>query len=297
MSKTGRSLMIALLSVVALAPSLAEAARIGGGRSKGMQRSQITRSAPPRQQQAVPPQQQPQQQPQQGQRSGPGWGGVAAGAAAGAVGGYMLGKAMDGNQASAPMSQSQPSSIPWGMIFLLGGLAVVGAMMLSRRRPQPASPFAPAGAPAAAFDQQQDRKVFRMGEGMGAPTAVSAMTRLPDGTETAAFLRQVRASFMHIQSLNSPDQLEEVRRYMTPDLFAALQAEISANRDLAEFPELNVDLLDAVTEGSNTVASVRFSGKVSESLHAPAVAFAEVWHFVRPTTGDPRWVLAGIQQE
>jgi len=292
MSKTGRSLMIALLSMTFLASGFVEAARIGGGRSAGMKRSQITRSVPPRQQ-AVPPQQAPQPAAQP-QRSGPGWVGVAAGAAAGAVGGYMLGRAMDGNQASAPVSQSQSSGVPWGMILLLGGLAVVGGMMLSRRRPQPASPYVPAGAPVA-FDAQQERKVFRMGE--GAATAVSStMTRLPDGTETAAFLRQVRASFMHIQSLNSLEQVEEVRRYMTPELFDALQAEIAGNRELAEFPELNVDLLDAVIEGPNIVASVRFSGRVSESLHAPAMPFAEIWHFVRPASGDPRWVLAGIQQ-
>ena len=294
MSKTGRSLMIALLSVTFLASGFVEAARIGGGRSAGMQRSQITRSAPPRQQ-AVPPQQAPQPAAQP-QRSGPGWGGVAAGAAAGAVGGYMLGRAMDGNQASGAMAQSQPSGIPWGMILLLGGLAVVGAMMLSRRRPQPASPYVANGA-APAFDATQERKVFRLGEGGGSAAPVSTLTRLPDGTETAAFLRQARASFMHIQSLNSPEQVEEVRRYMTAELFDALKSEIAANRELAEFSELNVDLLDAVIEGGNTVASVRFSGRVSESLHAPAVSFVEIWHFTRPSVGDPRWVLAGIQQE
>jgi predicted lipid-binding transport protein (Tim44 family) len=183
------------------------------------------------------------------------------------------------------------------MILLLGGLAVVGAMMLLRRRPQPASPYVPAGVPAG-MAPQADRKVYRVGEGMSFNTApASSMTRLPDGTETAAFLRQVRASFMHIQSLNSPEQVEEVRRYLTPELFESLKAEIAANRELAEFPELNVDLLDAVVEGDKTVASVRFTGKVSESLHAPATPFAEIWHFVRPVSGDPRWVLAGIQQE
>lgn len=300
MSKTGRSLTIALLSMSFLTAGFVEAARLGGGRSTGMQRSQVTRSAPPRQ---AAPQAPVQQAPQQAQpqRSGPGWGGVAAGAAAGAVGGYMLGQAMSDKpgqgapqaSATAPFERQQ-SSTPWGWILLLGGLGVLGAMFFLRRNAQPAR--GPAYAAPAGANAGQDRKVFRMGEGMSAAPA-AAITRLPDGTEAAAFLRQARASFAHIQSLNSPEQLEEVRRYLTPQLFDELKLEISANREVAEFSDLNLDLLAAEQDGEQMVASVRFSGRVSESLHAPAVPFAEIWHFVRPVVGDPRWVLAGIQQE
>lgn len=293
--------MVALLSVSMFAAGVAEAARLGGGRSAGMQRSQITRSAPARQAQQVP--QQPVQQPaQQPQRSGPGWGGVAAGVAAGAATGYLLNEAMNSGTAASGVAEAAPaqqdSGIPWGWILLLGGVAFIGARMMTRRRAQPAAAgLSTAGAAASGFEpQSQERRVFRMGEGMSAAPVASNTGRLPDGTETAAFLRQARASFQHIQSLNSAEQMEEVRKYLTPELFEALKIEIGANREVAEFQDLSADLLDSSHEGGRLVASVRFSGRVSESLNAPAVPFSEVWHFVRPSESDPRWVLAGIEQ-
>lgn len=293
--------MIALLSVSVFAASVAEAARLGGGRSTGMQRSQITRSAPVQQAQQVPAQQPVQQPAQQPQRSGPGWGGVAAGVAAGAATGYLASKMMEPGAAGASAVAEAPveksGGIPWGWILALGAIAFLGARMLTRRKEQMAAParLSPAGVPA--FDAQNgERKVFRMGEGMSAAPVANVSGRLPDGTETAAFLRQARASFQHIQALNAPEQMEEVRKYLTPELFEELKAEIGANRDVAEFHDLQVDLLDSSREAGRLVASVRFSGRVSENLNAPAVPFAEIWHFVRPSETDPRWVLAGIEQ-
>ncbi len=306
MNKSGRSLMIALLSVSVFVAGTADAARVGSGKSSGMKRSVTTQSAPQRQAQPVPAQQAaPQPGQQQAKPNGPGWGGVAAGVAAGAATGYLVSEAMKPNaqgqaaMASQPAVTPQPQrsgGIPWGWILLLGGAGVLGAMWLSRRNARQAP--VPAGmAPSPSGLQQPDsQKVYRMGEGMSAAPLAATQTRLPDGTETAAFLRQVRASFQHIQSLNSPEQLEEVRKYMTPGLFEELKAEISANREVAEFHNLQADLLDAANEDGRLVASVRFSGQVSESLNAPAEPFAEVWHFVRPSENDPRWVLAGIEQ-
>lgn len=318
MSKSGRSLMVALLSVSLFAANVAEAARLGGGRSTGMQRSTVTRSAPQpaRQAQQVAPQQSAQQPAQQPQRSGPGWGGVAAGAVGGAAVGYMAAKAMEpNNQGAGPVANNgaqQPAQqamapapveqrgggIPWFWIILLAGLAFFGARWLTRRQQQTANAGPAAGyGNAATFDSQNGgQKVFRVGEGMSAAAPASTLTRLPDGTETAAFLRQVRASFQHIQALNSVEQMEEVRKYLTPGLFEELKAEIGSNREVAEFHDLQADLLDSSREDGRLVASVRFSGRVSESLNAPAAPFAEVWHFVRPTETDPRWVLAGIEQ-
>ncbi|BCL75526.1 transporter [Jeongeupia sp. HS-3] len=290
-------LMLGLLTISLFASPLAEAKRLGGGRSSGLQRqSAPQRPAPAPQQQAVPAQT-PAQQPA---RSGVGT--ALAGAAAGAVGGYMLGKAMNGNNASGA-SESQGDGIPWGWILLLGGLTI-GGVMYMRRRAQRTSPVGYGHVPAAAGGanwqsqpKSQTDRVFRMGDGMNGATApAQAITRLPDGTESAAFLRQARASFLHMQALNSPEQLEELRNYLTPQMFTSLQAEIGGNQDLAEFSELQVELLDAGEDNGQLVASARFYGKVSESLGAPAVPFAEVWHFVKLKPNDPRWVLAGIQQ-
>lgn len=133
--------------------------------------------------------------------------------------------------------------------------------------------------------------------GAAAPMATSTSNdTLPDGTSKSAFLRQCRATFLHMQTMNSSSNLNELRRYFTPELYQAIQADIQRNTDTAEFPQLNTELVEAVTENGKYIASVRYSGTVSESLDAAVVAFSEVWHFVKPTYGG-EWLVAGIQQD
>ncbi|MGL4996377.1 MAG: Tim44 domain-containing protein [Deefgea sp.] len=317
MARFAKTLMVVMMSTTLFAANIAEAKRVGGGRSGGMQRQ-----AAPAPQRNNNVQQQPQQQPMAPAQKSGGMGmmgGVLGGLAAGSLLGYMFGSS---NNASG--AAQGDGGIPWGTLLLLGALTAGGVMWMRRRKQaqsaQQSNGMAYAGAspaPAPLFPQpqsaqpaQQDR-VFRIGEGAGsaAPAATGGLfgggaavqqsaplTRLPDGTEVAAFLRQARASFMHMQSLNSPSQAEEMRRYMTPELFADLKDEIGSNTDVAEFPELNLNVLEAVNEGGRMIASVEFTGRVSESLHAAPVPFREIWHFVRPIGSDPRWLLAGIQQ-
>ena len=307
MARFAKTLMVVMMSTTLFAANIAEAKRVGGGRSGGMQRQSAP--APQRNNNVQQQPQQPMQAPAQQKSRGMGMmGGVLGGLAAGSLLGYMFGKT---NNASG--AAQGDSGIPWGTLLLLGALTVGGVMWMRRRQQaQAARPngMAYAGTPAQTFPEpaQQDR-VFRIGEGAGsaapvggafgggaAPFNAAPITRLPDGTEAAAFLRQARASFMHMQSLNSPSQADEMRRYMTPELFENLKHEIGSNTDVAEFPELNLQILEAVNEGGRMIASVEFTGRVSESLHEAAVPFREIWHFVRPIDGDPRWLLAGIQQ-
>lgn len=310
MARFAKTLMVVMMSTTLFAANIAEAKRVGGGRSGGMQRQAAP--APQRNNNIQPQPQQPA--PAQQKSRGMGMmGGVLGGLAAGSLLGYMFGSS---NNASG--AAQGDGGIPWGTLLLLGALTAGGVMWMRRRQQAQAansngmaSGMAYSGVPAQSFPQaaapaQQDR-VFRIGEGAGsaplaggfggaAPFNSAPITRLPDGTEAAAFLRQARASFMHMQSLNSPAQAEEMRRYMTPELFEDLKHEIGSNTDLAEFPELNLQILEAVNENGRMIASVEFTGQVSESLHAAAVPFREIWHFVRPIDGDPRWLLAGIQQ-
>jgi MYXO-CTERM domain-containing protein len=293
MSQFSRTFMVTLLTASLFASGIAEAKRVGGSRSSGMQRSQTTRPAAPPPQRNIAPAQQPAAP--QPQRSG--MGSILGGVAAGALGGYLLGNLLNSNHASGT-SESSGGGFPWGLLLLLGAGGYF-AMRMMRKRKEAASP---AFAGMANSMPQQDNnpaqdRVFRMGDQAASAAPVStAITRLPDGTETAAFLRQARGSFMHMQTLHSPEQVNEMRKYLTPELFNELSKDISGNEEPAEFPELNAELVDCATEDGRMISSVRFYGKVSESLHAAPEAFQEIWHFVRPINGDPRWMVAGIQQ-
>lgn len=329
MTTRAKTIMLAFTMVSVLATPFAEAARLGKGKSAGMQRSAPTRSY---QQQAparpvAPPAQAPA--PAQAQpKSGPGIGTAVAAGAAGAAAGYMLGSAMSdkGGQQQAPAAangnadpalaaqrgqQPQKSGgMPWGTLALLGAVLIGGIMFFRRKagaaRPAMAAPQA-AGMPQNLGGGYQEPARFdsipKIGSGLGgaqpafsAPAAFDAPARLPDGTETPNFLRQAKATFLHLQSLNTTESLEEVRKYMTPDLFNALREDIAGNTDVADFPQLDCQLSEANTEGNRYIASVRFSGMVSEAVGAPTEPFTEYWHYIKDDSTNGKWLVAGIQQ-
>ncbi|GGY15245.1 Tim44 domain-containing protein [Paludibacterium paludis] len=330
MTSRAKTILLAFSMVSLVAVQTAEAGRIGGGRSSGMRRSAPAQSY---QRQSPPPQQAnpqyqapaPQAPAAQPQKKGIGVGTAVAAGVAGAAVGYMAGKAMNDNhaapqgqaqtQAPAPVDQQQgtandswgqparpaSSGTPWGLILILGGLLAAGLFWFRRRVAPPAPAQAPADAMARANTAAPTGydAVPRIGSGLGAAAYPgTAPTRLSDGTETPNFLRQAKATFLHLQSLNSPDSLEEVRRYMTPDLFEAIRSDIAGNTEVADFPQLDCQLIETNEEyGGRHVASVRFSGTVSETVNAPAVPFTETWHYIKDPSTNGKWLVAGIQQD
>ncbi|AUH53440.1 Tim44 domain-containing protein [Chromobacterium sp. ATCC 53434] len=322
MTTRAKTIVLAFTMVSVLATPFAEAARLGKGKSAGMQRSAPTRSYQP-----STPAPQPMAAPQAGgvpaqaqpQKKGPGIGTALAAGAVGAAAGYMIGSSGNDKQAAAAQpnasqAQQQPAAapqekggMPWGLLALLG-LLLVGGMMFFRRKAGNAGAPQPAGMPQGMNRVQEQAGGFdsipKIGSGLGgngfgggAPAPSSAPARLPDGTETPNFLRQAKATFLHLQSLNTPDSLEEVRKYLTPELFAALRDDIAGNSGVADFPQLDCQLVDATVENGGYVASVRFSGQVSEEVNAPLVPFGETWHYVKDGNTGGRWLVAGIQQD
>ncbi|MDF0605785.1 Tim44-like domain-containing protein [Neisseriaceae bacterium TC5R-5] len=327
MNTRTKTILLAFTMASVLVAPFAEAARMGKGKSAGMQRATPSRSY-----QSAPPAQAPVQQaapaaPAQ-PRSGPGIGTAVAAGAAGAAAGYMLGSAMndksqpnaaaatdgtaalDGNKTAASSGQ-QESGMPWGTLALLGLALAAGLMFFRRKTGSPAtSTPRVAGAPQANSGFSEPTRfdaIPKIGSGLNNQggfnqngfnaSASTAPARLPDSTETPHFLRQAKATFLHLQSLNTPESLEEVRKYMTPELFTALRNDIADNSDVADFPQLDCQLASATVEGGRYIASVRFSGMVSEAVNAPAEPFTEYWHYIKDETTNGKWLVAGIQQD
>lgn len=325
MSPRMKTIFLAFSMVSVIAAPFAEAARLGKGKSAGMARSTTPSQSYYRPQTTpAPTAPAPAATPQ---RQGPGVGTAIAAGAAGAAAGYMLGSATsghNGNQAApaqqAPAEQlgtgapaQKESHIPWGLILILGAVLVGGLMWFRRKAGNPAlsapqshQPFGQGGTPAS---EPQFGAIPKIGsgtnfgngfgstpQGAGAPMPVQHDNRLPDGTEVPYFLRQAKATFLHLQSLNSTESLEEIRKYMTPELFTSLQGDILSNTEVADFPQLDCQLSDMATEGGRYIASVRFNGMVSESVNSAAVPFSETWHYVKDGTTNGKWLVAGIQQ-
>ena len=314
-----RGLMAALLMASLVVAPMAEAKRAGGGKSHGMSRSAApSQSSQPRQ--AAPAQ--PNTAPA---RKGPGVGGmVAAGVAGAAIGAVAANALADDNTPASnaqatEQQQEEKGGIPnWIWILLIGA----GAFFLFRKfgakkklaannpyAPNNAGNTAPFGQPTAAPRTSNDNSNI-FGQSVGgtagaAPQAPfgSASTsngnQLPDGSEPAAFLRVARQRFNHIQSMNTASNINEIQRYLTPELYQSMHSDIMANQDqdVAEFSNLNAMVTNSANENGQYVVSVRFTGTVSEDLNSPAQAFAEVWHFTKPAGSNQEWLVAGIQQE
>ena len=58
----------------------------------------------------------------------------------------------------------------------------------------------------------------------------------------------------------------------------------------------NADVIEVVEEGNRYVVSVRFTALIREEDDVPAARVEEIWHLVKPRSGDTGWLLAGIQQ-
>lgn len=314
-----------LMAALAISP-LAEAKRAGGGKSHGMARS-TTSSQSYQQPRQVTPAQQPATAPQ---RSGPGVGSmVAAGVAGAAVGAVAANALADDKptstehqagteQAAQAQQEEKKGGIPsWLWVLLAAALAFFVFRKLGAKKKLAANnpyapnndgqnPFGRSAAPQATPRNAGDNtNIFGQSVGGGAASqapfggaTTSNGNQLPDGSEPAAFLRIARQRFNHIQSMNTASNIEEIRRYLTPELYSSMYNDIMENQDqdVAEFSNLNAMVVDSATENGQYVVSVRFTGTVSEDLNSLPQPFTEIWHFVKPAGSQQDWVVAGIQQ-
>lgn len=313
-----RGLITGILLAALIATPLAEAKRAGGGKSLGMSRS--TTSSQSYQQPTY--QQSPAPTTTAPKKSGPGVGSmVAAGVAGAAVGAVAANALADDkptstDQQAAQAQQEEKGGIPsWIWVLLAAALAFFVFRKLGAKKKLAANnPYAPNNGgqspfgqtpPAAPRSTGDNTNIFGQSVGGGVATqapfggvTTSNGNQLPDGTEPAAFLRIARQRFNHIQSMNSASNIEEIRRYLTPDLYTAMYNDIMANQDqdVAEFSNLNAMVTDSATENGQYVVSVRFTGTVSEDLNSLPQPFTEIWHFVKPAGSQQDWLVAGIQQ-
>lgn len=310
--KLNKSLLI-LVSCSLILSQNAFAARFGGGKSYGMQRNTTSYSSQNRSYQ-----QQPSQQYQQNNTRPRMGAGTAAmlGAAAGAAGGYMLGRNSNNNTINASGTQSAAPSemgsnnIPWGMIGILAVLLCLGLIFFRKSKANPGlfgnsdgmnnsnnfNNNQTMNRTNAAVNTAPSSKLF--GFKAAAPTPTNLMDKMPDGIEAMYFLRQVKGMFLHIQSMNNKENVSEIQKYMTDGLYQEMKSSVSENAFVADFSNLDCQLLNAEMVNQQLVASVKFFGMVSDEPEQASQPFAETWNFVKTNlTSTGKWLVAGIQQE
>jgi len=302
-----RILTTACAALLALGLTLqdAEAKRLGGGASRGLQRDSVTqRQATPPQAPSSPAQQAaPQAAPQQpgaapvSQPQRRSWLGPIAGLAAG------LGLAALFSHLG--LGEGLASFV---MILLLALAAFFVFRLLFRRgRPQAAPGsfgYAGAGHPGTASShgnrfQSASPAGIAASTSPAQPDAPAAAASVPPGFDVEGFLRVAKVNFLRLQAANDSGNLADIREFTTPEMFAEIKLDLDDRRGATQHTDvldLAADLLEVVTEDSRHIASVRFHGRVQEERGAQPVPFDEVWNLVKPADGSRGWLVAGIQQ-
>lgn len=265
-----------------------EAARLGGGRSLGTQRSVTQRQATPPQsaQQAAPAAQAP------AAAGGNRWLGPLAGLAAGLGLGWLFANGGLGGFGSILLV------IAAAFVIMMVVRALLRPKMANGMRQQPMQ-YAGLGNETVAAPPPSQLTGGDASWGRPQPAAAQpAIPAIPAGFDVAGFVKQAKLNFIRLQEANDRGDLEALREVTTDDLYEKLAADI---RDRAGAPQhtdvvtLDGSLLEVVTEDAAHWASVRFSGQIRESAGAAAVPFGEVWHLTKPVQGGG-WLVAGIEQ-
>jgi predicted lipid-binding transport protein (Tim44 family) len=281
-------LLLALFAVflsLALPLQDAEAKRLGGGKSYGMQRqAPMKREATPNQAQNAPA-----QNPGNAAAAQPGkrsWMGPLAGLAAG------LGLAALASHLGFGEGMAN---------FLMIALLAMAAFMLIRwfmRRNQAATrPVEYAGAAAGAAQPVRFEPAQALPGGVTNAKSESPAA-LPPGFDAEAFLRQAKVNFLRLQAANDAGNLDDIREFTTPEMYAEIKLDIDERKGAKQHTDvvmLNADVLEALEEDQRQIVSVRYHGMLREDSEQ-AVPFDETWHLTRPSDASRGWVVAGIQQ-
>ncbi len=134
-----------------------------------------------------------------------------------------------------------------------------------------------------------------------AGTAVAEVSNarlLPADFDTQAFERAAKMIFIRLQAANDERNLDDLRAFTTPEMFAELRTDIldrSQADQSTEVVSVNPTIVDFEDEGAQQVVSVRYVGVIREDSTRPADSFDEIWHLVKKPD-SPAWRIAGIQQ-
>jgi predicted lipid-binding transport protein (Tim44 family) len=132
-----------------------------------------------------------------------------------------------------------------------------------------------------------------------APAAVDMAPMLPPGFDSEAFERLAKMIFIRLQAANDSADLNDLRTFTTPELFASLRMDLQDRGDAKQTTDVvkvEAQLIDFADEAERQIVSVRFTGQVREQVGAAATDFDEVWHLVKPKDDSRNWAIAGIQQ-
>jgi predicted lipid-binding transport protein (Tim44 family) len=264
-------LLTIAFTCLSLFSTVAEARRLGGSNSFGKQRSLPTNDASKA----------PASAPTTSAQAGIRWLGPLAGLALGAgLTSLLAGSGLNGALATLLLA-----------MLAAGAVALVLARL---KKPQP--------APLLQASQHTPAASTLQAPGNYSASVIAlavASGKVPANFPLESFLRNGKNTFIRLQEANDRMDLNDIREYTTPEMFAEISLQIHERGDALQRTDilsLHVELLEVLNQGDYTIASVRFTGQLRENKGAVA-SVDEVWHVQKDLRDShATWLLAGIQQ-
>lgn len=303
MKKILMTLML-MVTAMTLVVTEAEARRMGGGGSFGRQSQSVTRSAPSQSSQSVTTAPKPAAAP----NSAAGTPAKPASPWRGMLGGALLGLGLGALLSHFGLGGAMASMISTLLMVGLLALAVMFIVRMFRRKNAPGSPQ---GAYAGAYTKDvytpeigsriepQSQPAALQAQPLAGAAAAAAPWGVPADFDVPAFLRNAKTYFIRLQAAWDKADINDIREFTTPEMFAELRMQIQergATPNNTDVVSIDAELLGVETSANEYLASVKFSGMMSEAAGAPPAPFHEVWNLSKPISGSGGWILAGIQQ-
>jgi predicted lipid-binding transport protein (Tim44 family) len=131
------------------------------------------------------------------------------------------------------------------------------------------------------------------------PNPAAASSHIPANFPVETFLRSAKMSFIRLQAANDRKDLNDIREYTTPEMYAEISMQMQERDNTPQKTDVTTihgELLEVDQSSDIAIASVRFTGQLSENNGAPE-AIDEIWHVQKNLRDDKAvWLLAGIQQ-
>lgn len=309
MRKAVLALLAAVFTFGALGSFDAEAKRLGGAKSSGMQRQNVNNTPP-----ANTPANTPGA-PAQSAAPAAGTAAAAAPAAAaatakrswmGPVAGLAAGLGIAALASHFGFGEALANMLTIALVAM-AVLAVIGFILRKRAQSAAGAGLAPAyggagnapGNPMQRTTLRQSGSLIGSGLAGGGAAAASTGGGIPADFDAAAFERNAKQQFMALQSANDAGDFDRLRDCLTPEMLEIAREDVIARNGAPQTTEvfgLAAQVLDVTTEADRYIVSVRFTGSVRTEAGAAPDALDEVWHLTKPREGMGGWLIAGIQQ-
>jgi predicted lipid-binding transport protein (Tim44 family) len=302
-------LLLAAFAALALTLSdLADAGRMGGGRSFGAQRQSAvpSKSTPPA---AAPASNAAAQPATPASSAAPAPAPAPSGASRwlGPIAGIAAGLGLAALLSHFGLSEGFGSLLLIGLV-VVGGVFLFRMLMARRDTAKPSLQYANAGDRdnvRATYDSAP-RPVWsdtpkiepRLALAADAPGLGVTRKALPEGFDANGFAAEAKRQFIRLQGSYDSADRATLSSVMTSEMYAEIGRELDERgvHQATEIVKLDADVLEASTEGDKHWASVRFTGAVREDGEPLPKSIDEVWNLTKPVRGTSGWLLAGITQ-